>query len=390
MANSNTLTEVIPQILAQGLMALRSACVMPRLVNSDYGTEASQKGNTIDVPIPSAIAAQDVVPSNTPPDDAGIQPTSVQIPLNQWKEAPFFLSDKDMVEAINGTIPMQASEAIKSLADTVNNHILSQYIGVYGWAGDTSDTPFNSTDGTSDATTLRKVLNKQLAPKGDRRGVLDPDAEANALNLRAFQDLAWRGDREGLIEGEIGRKLGFDWFMDQLVLTHTAGTLSNGSSHVANNNVAVAAGDKTMNLDETTLTGTIVPGDVFTVAGDSNTYVVTNAATLTAAANAVTGVTFLPASPGWADDAVVTFKDSHVVNLGFHRDAFAFASRPLEDVQDSSLGSIIQSATDPVSGLSLRLEITRQHKRIRWSYDILYGSKLVREQYAARLAGKVI
>lgn len=248
----------------------------------------------------------------------------------------------------------------------------------------------NSTDGTTDVTAMRKVLNKQLAPPGDRRVVIDPDAEANALDLRAFQDSSWRGDTAGIIEGQINRKFGFDWFMDQLVPTHTTGTLSNGSTHTAKvNDASYTVGESTVDIDETTLTGTVVEGDVFTVAGDNQTYTVT--ADATAAANALAGMAFTPPSKvAWANEAVVTFQDSHVVNLGFHRDAFAFASRPLEDVNNANLGSLIQSATDPVSGLSLRLEVSRQHKRINWSFDILYGAKLVRPELATRLAGKVI
>ena len=62
---ANTLTAVIPRILAQGLLALRGATIMPRLVNTDYGQDAKQKGSTVDVPIPSAVAAQAVSPAAT-------------------------------------------------------------------------------------------------------------------------------------------------------------------------------------------------------------------------------------------------------------------------------------------------------------------------------------
>ena len=63
---ANTITNVLPKILARGLMALREQAIMPALVNGDYSTEAAMKGDTIDVPIPSALSVSDVAPSNTP------------------------------------------------------------------------------------------------------------------------------------------------------------------------------------------------------------------------------------------------------------------------------------------------------------------------------------
>ena len=51
----NTLTNIMPVILARALMTLRQRCFMPRLVNSDYSVDAAKKGTTIDVPVPVAV-----------------------------------------------------------------------------------------------------------------------------------------------------------------------------------------------------------------------------------------------------------------------------------------------------------------------------------------------
>ena len=60
---ANNLDDILPKILARGLMALREAAVMPRVVNGDYSSEAAKKGETIDVPIPSAVKTIDVAES---------------------------------------------------------------------------------------------------------------------------------------------------------------------------------------------------------------------------------------------------------------------------------------------------------------------------------------
>src|SRR5574337_813545 len=96
------LTAVIPKILAQGLMALREFCVMPRLVNTDYSAEAREKGSTIDVPIPSAVAVGDVAPAAYAPEGSFSNPTKAQIPLSYWREAAFFLTDKEIGQAMSG------------------------------------------------------------------------------------------------------------------------------------------------------------------------------------------------------------------------------------------------------------------------------------------------
>ena len=309
----NDLSKVVDKLLAQGLLALRGTCVMPRLVNSDYSNLAAQQGASIDVPIPSAIKAQAVTPGATSQDTGDISPVSATIKLDRWMEAPFYLADKDLMEANRGVIPMQASEAVKAIANDVNATLLGLGRKFYGMVGTPGTTPFST---VVDATNARKVLNRQLAPVNDRRIVLDPDAEAAALGLSGFADVSKSGDARPIIDGTIGRKYGFDWAMDQQVPSFEASVMTEGALTVNGANEAGA----------------------------------------------------------------------QVVSLAFHRDAIAFATRPLMD-SANGLGNLTQSAVDPVSGLSLRLEVSREHKRTRFSYDILYGADVVRRELGCRIAG---
>lgn len=309
----NDLSKVVDKLLAQGLLALRGTCVMPRLVNSDYSNLAAQQGASIDVPIPSAIKAQAVTPGATSQDTGDISPVSATIKLDRWMEAPFYLTDKDLMEANRGVIPMQASEAVKAIANDVNATLLGLGRKFYGMVGTPGTTPFST---VVDATNARKVLNRQLAPVNDRRIVLDPDAEAAALGLSGFADVSKSGDARPIIDGTIGRKYGFDWAMDQQVPSFEASVMTEGALTVNGANEAGA----------------------------------------------------------------------QVVSLAFHRDAIAFSTRPLMD-SANGLGNLTQSAVDPVSGLSLRLEVSREHKRTRFSYDILYGADVVRRELGCRISG---
>jgi len=387
---ANILTAVTPKLLAQGLLALRANCVMPRLVNRDFDSLAATKGASIDVPIPSAVEVKDVDPSNTPPSTNASLPTSVPVPLDEWKEAPFFLTDKDLLTCMNGTIPMQASEAISALADTVDTYILTKmYKRIYSFGGDAGTTPFGgTTPSTNDANQARKRLNVQRAPLGNRRFVLDPDAEAAASMLRAFQDVSWSGDPSAIQTGQVKNKLGFDWYMDQNIPTHTAGTITTGL--IAKAATAQATGLSTIVAHTAASTGrcSLKEGDILYIAGQAGdqSYVVTENVAQ-AAANSDVSIKIYPdlVTP-LVGSEVITVEESHVVNLAFHRDCFAFATRPLES-SAQGLGNIIMADVDPVSGLTLRLEISREHKRTRFSYDILYGGATVRGALGTRLGG---
>jgi hypothetical protein len=390
VSGSNDLTAVIPKILAQGLLALREFCVMPRLVNTDYSADARQKGATIDVPIPSAVSVIDVAPAAYAPDPGDSAPTVAQIPLNYWREAAFYLTDKDVLQAMGGIIPMQASEAVRAIANDVNAKVFGLYPGIFGCVGTAAKTPFTDAGDISAATNARKVLNNQLAPLNPRRMVLDPDAEAMALGQRAFQDASWRADASGIIEGQIGRKLGFDVFTDQQVPTHAAGTVGGeaGGKTIAKAGTPVAAGVKSVTLTVGSTNGLdLVVGDIISFAGHDQTYAVTEAVSHGAAGDCVVKI-----NPGLkfalAGSEVVTGVADHVVNMAFHRDAIALAVRQLQDaaVTDADRGTMM-SAVDPVSQLALRLEVRREHKRLRWSYDILFGVGLVRPELAVRIAG---
>ncbi|MGB5474113.1 MAG: hypothetical protein WBQ78_11605, partial [Gammaproteobacteria bacterium] len=257
------------------------------------------------------------------------------------------------------------------------------YTGVYGYTGTAGTTPFAST--VTDATNARKILHQQRAPRNDRRGVLDFDAEANALALSPFSDAEKIGSNGVKIEGEIGRKYGIDWVADDAVPTHTAGSISATGGRVSS---TTAAGVSTMNIGAVSTTGNIHVGDIFTIAGNTQTYVVESTVSAIASAT-VKAITFKPGLAAQATaNALIDIKATHRVNLVFHRDAFAFANRPLvASTQDMALGSQIMSMTDPQTGITLRLEVSRQYKQVVWEFDILWGSKLVRPELATRLAG---
>jgi hypothetical protein len=368
---SNTITNVMPKILADGVMALREQAIFAQLVNRALQSDAQKKGNVVNVPIPSAIAARAVTPAVSFAANVDSAPTVALVTLDQWYEAPINLSDSDAASVDPMFLAMQASEAIKALANNVD-----AYIGAAG------TTPFQSS--LTVAAEAAKRLNVQLAPNDRaRRAVIDPSAELYLkLNAEVLSSEK-RGDSRGIIEGDIGRKLGFDWYMDQNISTFTPGTgWVTGFAVSTTTGVAAAS---TLHVLNATASGTIKIGDVFTLGSDSKQYVVT--ANTTVSATVGVDITVYPPLSAAVSlgTTLAVVGTAYTVNIAFHRDAWAFASRPLQSVFQA--GNVFQSPTDPVSGIALRLELSRQYKQETLSFDVLYGSNVIRPQLGVKIFG---
>lgn len=418
---NGTLTQtLIPTLFAQGLKALRSNLVMPRMVMNNFGTEARRKGETILIPMPSNMTTQDVAPGAYAPDPQAIAPADAAIPLTNWKEAAFTLTEADVGNIIEGVAPMQLSAAMQALAFQVNASIFGLYTSVPNVVSDTLSsgtvvTPFSQYAAV--ATQAGAILTQAYAPLNDRKIVLSPGAYGSALVLPQFAYALYAGDKDAIDQGIITKKFGFDWAQDQQVPYVTPGTVAVatlGAAIAVQSNGTIAAGGGTAGavpgqpISITVATGTggslnLKAGDVLIIQNGSTTMptvftpgvlTATVVAPVSAGASASTTVSVIPgaalamagASTGWN----VIVAPAHTVNLAFHREAFAFASRPLEmdrmGIQDPDL---VHQVSDPVSGISLRLILRPEFHRTRAAFDILWGVAPVRPELAVRIMGGV-
>lgn len=353
------------------LPKLRANSIMPRLVNRDFDTLAAQPGSSIDVPIPPTITTSAVTAANTPPSTADMTLSTVNVPLSSWNEAPFYMTDKDMLEVQQDKLPGVVEAALASIVSTIDADILTAADVGCGLADDQGGAIFAAIGDVIQPGTL---LNRNKVARAARSCVFDSTAEAALLAMTQFTSADYQTSfpmETGMVGPE--PKLGMQWWMDQNVQTHTCGT---GSGYLVNLLAGYAIGDKVLTVD--TGTGTILAGDVVTigsynygVASLSSTTLTLNQGLLETAAN----------------NATVTLIDrtsTHTANIAMARDAIVFCSRPFQ-ASNSAIAS--QTISDPVSGLSLRLEVTREHKRDRWSIDCLYGTKVVRPEGVIKIIG---
>lgn len=394
MAVSNTYTDLLPRLFGMVASTVRQNSVLPRLVMNLSDSIAATPGSTVQIPDQITGVTRAVTHDINPVDPTNLNLTTTALALDNWREAPFTIDDKMAAEVVEGTLPRALRAYAVALAEYIDAQGMAVYTGIYNTgvsaaiADGTTPVPSAFTvDATNNPTGLRAwneanvLVNQWGAPRADRKVVLSPFDEGAALINSPFLKANERGDQGGILSGEIGRKLGMDWWMDQAIPTHTSGTLATTAAQAVKA-TGVTAGDTSEVFDGTITTGlTVKVGDIFKFADHNQTYV--NNTLVTTTTSALTISSFSPpAKQTVADEVAVEFLPSHKVNLLHHPDAIAFASRPFAGIGS---GTYVQ-AFDEVSGLNLRVEYLRQHKQDYISIDALFGWKLRDAKLIARIA----
>jgi hypothetical protein len=169
--------------------------------------------------------------------------------------------------------------------------------------------------------------------------------------------------------------------MDQLITTNTATTTSWATGFSSDGSAAV--GVTSLAIINATCAGAVQAGYLFTIAGGAQIYAVI--ATTTVSAGVTSSISFNPAAlSAIATAGALTVIASYTPNMAFHRDCIAFASRPLAGAfgKDDSM-----QITDPQTGISLRLMVTREHYQETARVSCLWGWKMLRGAHVVRLLG---
>lgn len=394
---ANTLTDLLPKILADAVVVLREQSIMPRLVRNYSDSVAASPGDTINIRKRGKVGTQAVSAGAGPTAAVDVTRNTTPLILDDWRQSePFALTDKELGQVGQGIVNSVISESAQALAEYVDAKILDLYKKIYNFSmsrliGVPQETAVPAafvTEATNNPNGLRAFkearawLNREGAPMGDRRVVLGVDDEGDALTLSQFLKADERGDQGGILAGIIGQKLGAQWFMDQAVKVHTSGTIADDTAEPTAG-ATEPVGETSILLNHATASvDTVLAGDILKFANHDQTYVVVTGATFNGGTPATaTIVVDPPLKVEVPSTTVVVFVPSHTANLVFHPDAFGFASRPLASLGSGNYAQIV----DPISGLALRVEVERQSKRDLFTLDILFGVAAVEPRLAARL-----
>jgi len=371
-------TFLTPDVIArEALLILENNLVAAQLFHRGHTQEftGAKVGDTISVRGPATFTAQEFTSSISVQDATE---TSTSLQLEKHYDVSFAVTSKDWTLELETFNQQLLRPAVVAIADAIDSYILGKYTQVYHQVGAVTDPP----DSLADLAAVDRQLNDQKVPMGGRFAIVNPEAKADMLSISSVVEAQARGDGGTALENaRMGRVMGIDWYMDQNIHAHTAGTFSAGSPTV---NGAVAAGATTMNVTGGSGTETILEGDVFTVANATGEYVAT--ADATASGGDITGLTFTPAAPsgGFATTSAITIAAAHDANLAGVAQALTVALVPLELPQGAGKAMYIG---DRNLGIRVVFDYSATTKTDTISLDVLCGAKVQQPEVITRILG---
>ena len=411
-------TIVTPSLIAkEALMQLENNLVMGNRVHREYKKEfTGGQGSAVSIRRPVKFYTAD----GATRVNQDVEEKTTNIVIDQRKHVSWKFSTQDLTLSVEEYSERYIKPAMITLANTVDRSLM----GLYKYAWNSTGAPGTTPSTYADIASVAQRLNEMAVPMDNRSMVLN-DAAAfgimgNQLTLDAVGDMGKTAYEEAML----GRVAKFGTFATQNVQSHTVGVatgtplVNGGSQAVTYANAVGTNWSQTLNTDGWTnsTTGILKAGDVFTIAGvyavnpvpgegatgktampylqqftvlaDANSGASTGPAALTISPPIITTGPQQTVSAAPADNAAITVLGTggtaYPQNLGFHKNAFALVTCPLEMPDGAAF-----KARESDNGLSVRVvkdyDIENDEDIIR--LDILYGVKAIYPDLAGRLWG---
>ena len=202
----------IDMIAKEALMILRKNAVMAGLVHRDYSKEyVAGVGDTITIRKPATFTVKDFVESTgITVQDATEEKQTVK--MDKFYDVSFAVTSKDLTMNISDFSAQLLVPAMMAFRDKIDAEIIK--------VAESATHTVTHAEGLiapADVISARKLLNDGATPLSMRSLVVGTQAEADLLSSELFVSAEKVGSTEGLKEASLGRKFGFDTYVDQNV-----------------------------------------------------------------------------------------------------------------------------------------------------------------------------
>lgn len=363
-----------------------------RQYDSSFANEGAKIGDTLQIRLPNEYTVR----TGKTIDVQDTTETSVSLTMATQKGVDVEFSSKDLTLDLDDFGKRILDPMMSVLAANIESDALSMFQDVY-----------NQVDNVGSSATFltllngRKILVDNLAGATNLKVNLDTQTNVDMVDVLKglFQDSS--NISKQYLEGMLGRTAGFEFFENTLMPRHVTGTDDGTGDYLTDD--ATAQTGTSLTID--TGAGTLLKGDVFTVAGVNRVHPETKVDTgvlqqfvvTTSTGTSATTVTMTPeiiatgakqnVSNGAANNQALTkvggASATHDISLGYAKDAFAFVTADLRMPRGVDF-----AAREVMDGISMRIlsdyDITNDEFPTR--VDVVYGFKAIRPQLAVRYA----
>jgi hypothetical protein len=232
ITSANLANAIVKLVAVDALPALMGHLVMGNLVNRDFEPQLAQAGDTVNVPIPPTMVANNIAEGGTVQTQNPNVDTA-QIVLNTHAEATFQIPDVTKVIAVPDLLRLYMEPAMIALAEKVESDLLGLYSQF------TANAPLGTggtalTEAVVDAAETA-LFNAKVPASEQKYLVVDGTAYSQLRQIPRFSEYQTAGDAglRALVDGSIGRLKDFYVFRSQFVK-------KTGSSPVTTQNIAFA------------------------------------------------------------------------------------------------------------------------------------------------------
>ena len=230
ITSTNVANAIVKLVAADALPVLVGNLVMGNLVNRDYEPVLAQAGDTVNVPIPPTMVANNIVEGGTV-QTQNPNLGNAQIVLNTHVESTFQIPDVTKVLAVPDLLRIYMEPAVASIAQRIETDLLNLY------AGFTANTPVGTagtpiTEAVIDAAETALFLAK-IPPTEQKYFLVDAATYSTWRQIPRFSEFQTAGDAGvmAVVGGTVGKIKDFFVFRSQFVQ-------KTGSSPVNTHNLA--------------------------------------------------------------------------------------------------------------------------------------------------------
>jgi hypothetical protein len=232
ITSSNVASAIVKLVAADALPALVGNLVMGNLVNRDYEPVLAQAGDTVNVPIPPTLVANNIAEGGTVQTQ---NPSlgNAQIVLNTHAEATFQIPDVTRVLAVPDLLKVYMEPAVIAIAERIESDLMNTY------AAFTANAPVGTagtaiTEAAIDQAETA-LFSAKVPVSEPKYLVVDPNTYSQMRQIPRFSEYEKAGDAglRALIDGSFGKIKDFFVFRSQYVS-------KTGSSPITTHNLAFA------------------------------------------------------------------------------------------------------------------------------------------------------